>query len=133
MLKFLKREANTAYTANGAVSNASTMSDCLDFFATAGALRNASDEEIVTRFIRAFAEDKDVAMKTLFYARDIRGGLGERRAFRVILKYLAQNYPETVIKNIGNIAEYGRYDDILSLIDTACEQEAVAYIKRTLE
>ena len=133
MLKFLKREANTAYTANGAVSNASTMSDCLDFFATAGALRNASDEEIVTRFIRAFAEDKDVAMKTLFYARDIRGGLGERRAFRVILKYLAQNYPETVIKNIGNIAEYGRYDDILSLMDTACEQEAVAYIKAVLK
>ncbi|MBE7069773.1 MAG: DUF2828 family protein [Ruminococcaceae bacterium] len=132
MLKFLKREANTAYTANGAVSNASTMSDCLDFFATAGALRNAYDEEIVTRFIRAFAEDKDIAMKILFYARDIRGGLGERRAFRVILKYLAQNYPETVIKNIGNIAEYGRYDDILSLMDTACEQEATAYIKAVL-
>ena len=133
MLKFLKREANTAYTANGAVSNASTMSDCLDFFAAAGALRNASDEEIVTRFVRAFAEDKDIAMKTLFYARDIRGGMGERRAFRVILKYLAQNYPETVIKNIGNIAEYGRYDDILSLMDTACEQEAVAYIKAVLK
>ena len=132
MLKFLKKEANTAYTANGAVSNASTMSDCLDFFATAGALRNADDEEIVTRFIRAFAEDKDIAMKILFYARDIRGGLGERRAFRVILKYLAQNYPETVIKNIDNIAEYGRYDDILSLMDTACEQEAVAYIKAVL-
>ena len=133
MLKFLRREANTAYTANGAVSNASTMSDCLDFFATAGALRNASDEEITERFIRAFAEDKDIAMKTLFYARDIRGGMGERRSFRVILKYLAQNYPETVIKNIGNIAEYGRYDDILSLMDTACEQEAVAYIKAVLK
>ena len=91
MLKFLRREANTAYTANGAVSNASTMSDCLDFFATAGALRNTDDDEIVTRFIRAFAEDKDIAMKILFYARDIRGGLGERRAFRVILKYLAHN------------------------------------------
>ena len=133
MLKFLKREANKAYTANGAVTNASTMSDCLDFFATAGALRNASDEEITERFIRAFAEDRDTAMKTLFFARDIRGGLGERRAFRVILKYLAQNYPETVIKNIGNIAEYGRYDDILSLMDTACEQEAVAYIKAVLK
>ncbi|MBO4450057.1 MAG: DUF2828 family protein [Clostridiales bacterium] len=133
MLKFLKNEANKAYTANGAVSNASTMSDCLDFFATAGALRNAGDEEIVARFVRAFAEDKDIAMKTLFYARDIRGGMGERRAFRVILKYLAQNYPETVIKNIGNIAEYGRYDDILSLMDTACEQEAITYIEETLK
>ena len=132
MLKFLKKEANTAYTANGAVSNASTMSDCLDLFATAGALRNASDEEILVRFIRAFAEDRIIAMRTLFFARDIRGGLGERRFFRVIMKYLAQNYPDTVIRNIDNIAEYGRYDDILSLMDTACEQEAIAYIKAVL-
>ena len=132
MLKFLKKEANKAYTENGAVSNASTMSDCLDLFATAGALRNASDDEILERFIRAFAEDRDIAMKTLFFARDIRGGLGERRFFRVIMKYLAQNYPETVIKNIDNIAEYGRYDDILALMDTACEQEAIAYIKAVL-
>jgi hypothetical protein len=71
-------------------------------------------------------------MKTLFFARDVRGGLGERRFFRVIMKYLAQNYPETVIKNIDNIAEFGRYDDILSLMDTACEQEAIAYIKAVL-
>ncbi len=133
MLKFLKREANKAYTANGAVTNASTMSDCLDFFATAGALRNASDEEITERFIRAFAEDRDIAMKTLFFARDIRGGLGERRAFRVIIRYLADNYPDTVRKNIANIAEYGRYDDILSLIGTASEAEAVTYIRETLE
>ncbi|MCR5341383.1 MAG: DUF2828 family protein [Saccharofermentans sp.] len=132
MLKFLKREANTAYTANGAVSNASTMSDCLDFFATAGALRNASDEEITARFIRAFAEDRDIAMKTLFFARDIRGGLGERRAFRVIIRYLADNYPDTVRKNIANIAEYGRYDDILSLIGTASEAEAITYIRENL-
>ena len=98
MLKFLKKEANVAYTANGAVSNASTMSDCLDLFAAAGALRNASDSEVVYRFIRAFAEDRDIAMKTLFYARDVRGGLGERRFFRVIIRYLAQNYPETVVQ-----------------------------------
>ena len=133
MLNFLKKEANTAYTANGAVSYASTMSDCLDLFATAGALRNAGDEEILERFIRAFAEDRDIAMKTLFFARDIRGGLGERRFFRVIMKYLARNYPETVVKNIANIAEYGRYDDLLALMDTGCEQEAVAYIKSILE
>ena len=133
MLKFLKKEANKAYTANGAVTYASTNSDCLDLFATAGALRNACDSEIAERFIRAFAEDRETAMKILFYARDIRGGLGERRFFRVIMKFLAQSYPDVVIKNIGNIAEYGRYDDILALMDTACEQEAVAYIKAVLE
>ena len=132
MLNFLKKEANKAYTENGAVTFASTNSDCLDLFATAGALRDASDGEIVERFIRAFAENRDIAMKTLFFARDVRGGLGERRFFRVIMRYLANDYPEIVIKNMDNIAEYGRYDDILSLMDTACEQEAVAYIKTVL-
>ena len=132
MLKFLKKEANVAYTANGALSNASTMSDCLDLFATAGALRNAGEEEIIERFIRAFAEDREIAMKTLFFARDVRGGLGERRFFRVIFRYLAINYPDVAVKNIDNIAEYGRYDDILSLMDTACEHEAIAYIKAVL-
>ena len=132
-LNLLKREANKAFTANGAVTYATTTSDCLDLFATSGALRNASDDEILARFIRAFAEDRDIAMKTLFYTRDIRGGLGERRFFRVVIKYLAKNYPETVIKNIDNIAEFGRYDDILALMDTACEQEAIAYIKAVLE
>ena len=133
MLNFLKKEANKTITANGAVTYETTMSDCLDLFATAGALRNASDEEIAGRFIKAFAEDRDIAMKTLFFARDVRGGLGERRFFRVILKYLAENYPDAVEKNIGNIAEYGRYDDILALMDTKCEKIAVAYIQKTLE
>ena len=133
MLNFLKKEANKALTDNGAVTYASTTSDCLDLFATAGALRNAEDSEIVYRFIRAFAEDRDLAMRTLFFARDIRGGLGERKFFRVIMKFLAQNYPETVRKNIANIAEYGRYDDILVLMDTPCEMDAISYIKKTLE
>ncbi len=133
MLNFLKKETNRTLTDNGAVTYATTMSDCLDLFATAGALRSATDSEIVFRFVRAFAEDKDIAMRTLFFARDIRGGLGERRFFRVIIKFLAQSYPETVVKNIENIAEYGRYDDILVLLDTQCANDAIAYIKKTLE
>lgn len=133
MLNFLKTEANKTFTENGAVTMASTNSSCLDLFATAGALRNASDEEIIERFVMAFAEDRDIAMKILFFARDIRGGMGERRFFRVVLKDLALNYPEIVRKNITNIAEYGRCDDILVLMDTPCEADAIVYIRRTLE
>ena len=133
MLNFLKRELNRTRTENGAATNRSTESFCLDLFATAGALRSATDDEIVTRFVKAFAEDRDLAMKTLFFARDIRGGLGERRFFKVILTYLASAEPETVVKNIANIAEYGRYDDILVLIGTPCESVAMAYIRSMLE
>ena len=63
MLEFLKREANKTYTENGAATYVSTKSDCLDLFATIGALRHASDEDIICRFTRAYAEDADLAMK----------------------------------------------------------------------
>lgn len=129
MLEFLKKEANRTYTENGAVTYSSTMSDCLDLFATIGALRNADEDEIVTRFIRAYAENPDIAMKILFYARDIRGGLGERRAFKVILEYLAKNEPATVRKNIAYVADYGRFDDLLVLIGTPCEDLLIDYIR----
>jgi len=46
MLEFLKKEANKTYTENGAVTNRSTGKACLDLFATIGALRRESDEEI---------------------------------------------------------------------------------------
>ena len=133
MLDHLKNEANIAYTENGAVTNAGTLSDCLDLFATIGALRAADEEEITRRFVRAFTEDADLAMKILFFGRDVRGGLGERRVFRVILRWLAQNRPKSLQRNLALIPEYGRFDDLVSLMGTACERDALAIIRRQLE
>ena len=132
-LNLLREEANKTYTENGAVTYLTTESDCLDLFATIGALRNAAEEDVIARFQRAYAENADLAMKTLFFARDVRGGLGERKVFKTILKYLAVNEPESVKKNIRNVEEYGRYDDLLSLMGTPVENEVMSYIKKTLE
>ena len=132
MLQELKKETNYTLTENGALTYASTMDHCLDLFATAGGLRNASEEEIVKRFFRAYAENPDTAMKILFYARDIRGGLGERRFFRVSLKYLCENHQESVLKNLEWIAEFGRYDDFLVLMDTPCEKAAMLFLWKQL-
>lgn len=125
MLDIIKNINNMTYTENGAVSNASTFEPCLDFFAVSGALRNAEDERVLELFARAFAASPDYALRTLFYTRDIRGGVGERRVFKVILLWLASMYPETIIKNIDNISEYGRYDDMLVLFDTPCQNAMV--------
>lgn len=130
MLKELKREANLTYTENGAVSNRSTGKDCLDLFATVGALRRATEEDIVTRFLRAYTEDADLAMKILFFARDVRGGLGERRVFRTVLVWLAHNEKASLLRNLPYIAEYGRWDDLLVLLDTPCSAETVALLKQ---
>ena len=132
MLNELKIEANRTLTENGAATLRSTGSDCLDLFATIGALRNAEDQEIIVRFARAYAEDRDLAMKMLFYSRDIRGGLGERRVFRTILKHLADVQPESVRKNLHLVSEYGRWDDLTVLFGTKCEKEAMAVIRDQL-
>lgn len=132
-LEALKRKENMTYTENGASTYRSTTSSCLDLFATIGALRTASEEEIVSRFITAYAEDADLALKTLFFARDVRGGLGERRVFKTILAWLAVNEPDSVRKNMEYVGEYGRYDDLMVLLGTPCEAEMLSYVKRVLE
>ena len=132
MLKFLKKEANTIYTENGEVTKRSTQSYCLDLFATIGALRNNDTRDIEGRFLRAFAENPLLALKIVFFARDIRNGLGERRVFRNILNYVARNTPEIIAKNIALIPEFGRFDDLLALFDTPCESMALEEIKTQL-
>lgn len=133
MLEYLKNEANRTYTENGAPTYATSGSHCLDLFATIGALRSAEEQEILRRFVRAFTENPDLAMKTLFFARDVRGGLGERRVFRLCLNWLAKNAPDSVRKNMPYVAEYGRWDDLLALLGTPCEKDALATIRRQLE
>ena len=133
MLEALKKEANITHTENGAVTYASTGSACLDLFATVGALRQAPEREIIARFIRAYAESPDTAMKLLFFARDVRGGLGERRVFRAALKWLAENEPQSVRKNVKYIADFGRFDDLLSLLATPCEEDTLSLLREQLQ
>ncbi len=133
MLNYLKEESDMTLTENGAAAYKSTSSCCLDLFAVIGAIRRESEKEIIDRFIKAYAENSDIAMKILFFGRDVRGGLGERRVFRVILNWLADHEPESLRKNIALIPEYGRFDDLASLIGTACEEDAMKVIRDQLK
>ncbi len=133
MLEVLKKESNITYTENGAVTNRTSGNNCLDFFAAVGALRHAGDNEICIRFLRAFAEDRDLAMKTLFFARDVRGGLGERRVFRTLIRWLAENERASLVRNLPYIAEYGRWDDVLVLLGTPCSSDAMKLLKKQFD
>ena len=117
-LDYLKEEFNYTETENGAVALNSTMNACLDAFGSMGAMKFASDDQIVDVFKNAFYEDRATAMRILFYIRDVRGGQGMRRVFRVCLSWLAVNYPEYVINNLDNILEYGRGDDFICLLNS---------------
>jgi hypothetical protein len=109
--------ANVAFTANGAKSNASSLDACVDFFGKGAAMRAQSDVAVIDLFSKSFYQDRLVALKTLFYIRDIREGQGCRREFRICMKWLAENYPDIFLKNIKNIPEFGRYDDLFCIFE----------------
>ena len=127
-LSFLQKETNLTYTENGATALKTTNSNLLDLFGCIGSLRTRDNTDIERLFSMAFAEDTLLATKMAFYARNIRGGLGERRTFRVILKYLSQMAPELVVKNFDAIALFGRYDDFYTLVDTSIEEAMWIYL-----
>ena len=112
-------------TENGANAFSTTDSACVDLFAVIGALRNGGNYEqrLHDLIDGAYAEDPTLLAKMLFYARDVRGGLGERKVFRDALFYCANKYPDILKNNLVLIPEYGRWDDLFSLIGTQFEKE----------
>lgn len=123
---------NFTRTENGAVALRSTGSDLLDLFATVGALRGKDASYVSNAFQLALAEDKLLATKLMFYARNVRGGLGERDVFRKMLVSLAKTNPEIVSKNLAWIPFFGRWDDLYVLVGTENEIEMWGLISRTI-
>jgi hypothetical protein len=111
-------------TENDMPTHSTSGSGLVDFFGLVGGARKLNDIQITNAFGKAFSEDADKAMKLLFWARDVRGGAGERRAFRVILHALAKYHPEALRRNLKYVPEYGRWDDLLELVDTSLERDA---------
>lgn len=129
----LTNATNFKRTENGALAHKSTNSAVYDMFALGGAYRNRSIEDVILLFKNALEESEMLAMKCLFYLADCRGGQGERRFFRVCFKWLAKNYPEVALRNLKNIPEYRRWDDVIySCADTDIEEEALAFIREQL-
>lgn len=120
----LKNENNYTLTENGATTYRSTLNGLLDLFALGGAYRTRSDADCINLFKKAFEENETYALKCLFYLRDIRGGQGERRFFRVIIKWLANNHTEAICRNLEHIVTYGRWDDLYVFVGTPLESEA---------
>lgn len=125
----LKEQSNLTTTENGALTHKSTMNSCLDFFAMGGAMRNRDESDILNMFLKAFKENEVVALKLLFYFRDIRGGQGERRLFRTIIRHLGFKYPAAIRRNLVYIPEFGRWDDLYELVGTHCEDDIFGFIR----
>lgn len=58
--------------------------------------------------------------------------MGERRTFKICLKYLAISKPEITRAILNYIPEYGRYDDALVLLYTSIAEDVARMYKEQL-
>lgn len=126
-------QTNDSKTLNGMPTNSSSLNHCVNLFFQIGALRGQDKTRLINAFTKALAEDPLVAMRLLFWGRDVRGGAGERKIFRDVVEYLATNRKEYLAKNLHLISEYGRWDDLCVLIGTPLEKEALDLIASALK
>ena len=132
LLNGMKNATNYGLTENGAIKHNTTMSGLLDLFAMGAAMRERTDGDCILMFKRAYDENPEYAMKCLFYIRDVRGGQGERRFFRVVMKWLANHHTEAARRNLQYVAEFGRWDDLYCFVGTCLEKDAFTIMKHQL-
>lgn len=127
----LESEMNVTETLNGAKAYKSTLNKCLDLFGKIAACRN-DVKQAQKLFAHAYAENPETATRILFWARDIRGGQGEREVFRNLFKYLVEENGEIGAKLISLVPVYGRWDDLLVLENTSAWETVLNAIQNQL-
>ena len=125
----LEKELNVSITENGAEGYATTGKELVDFNFKVASYRNKSENEIIVDFKKVWYENKELALKYLFYARDVREGLGERRLFKICISSIADELDARVF---DWIKEYGRFDDMFVFENTRLEDDMFAYIRKQL-
>ena len=126
-------QTDNTVTENGMTTSTSSLNSCVDLFFTIGAMRGQDPKRLLAKVSKAFNEDSLTTMKILFWARDVRGGAGERQIFRDSISWLCDNHREVLNKNIHLISEYGRWDDVLTLVGTKdCWDGVLSLIKTAL-
>lgn len=116
-------------TENGMRSLKSTLSASVDLF---GGLTRGKN--LTGAFEAAFQENPDVAMRIAQYARDVRGGQGERKIFRDFMLHLERTRPDVLTDSniLKNVAEIGRFDDLLIFNTHEVKAKAYAIIAKAL-
>jgi hypothetical protein len=127
-------KAKLSYTENGALGHATSGRFLLDMNFKVTSYRKKNPKEAINDFMKAFMEDRNLAVKWLFFVRDAREGLGERELFRWCFNHLiATNKSDHAEALIKAIPEYGRWDDLLVAMNTQYEDIAIHVMKHQLD
>lgn len=100
-----------ARTTNGMKARADTANACVDLFFNIGAMRG---KNVIPAFTAAYAQNPELAVRIALWARDARGGAGERKLFRDILEHLSFHEPQIAERILHKVPELGRWDDIFA-------------------
>ena len=119
-------------TLNDMPAHSTSGNALVDFYFMAGSSRNLSEDKIIAYFVNSFTQYPLETLKALFSIRDIRGGMGERRAFRVVFRYLVLNHPKIAKALLPLVPEYGRWDDVFVAFYSTIENDALELIKKAL-
>ena len=110
-------QPNVSVTENGAVGYKTTGKALVDLNFMLSSMRNMEPDEIWSKFLLAYNENPVLAVVWLFFARDVRGGCGERRTFRIIFERFCRENDKMAVKLLPLLSFYGRWDD---LVDVFC-------------
>lgn len=102
-------------TANGAITHSTSLDYCLDLFFLAGASRNMRESDIILAFDRAVGQNKNLAYKILFWARDARGGAGEKRFFQIVMEHISKSDAYEYDQLAIYIPEFGYWKDVFKI------------------
>lgn len=122
-----KKEKNSkaavkTVTTNGMRARTTTSDNIVDLFYNIGASRG---KNIIPAFAKASLDDLDLSLRVAAWARDVRGGAGERQLFRDILVHLESVNKEAAKALALKVPELGRWDDLL--VFTTPDMKAFAY------
>lgn len=120
MMDLIKQQLDNekTRTENGALAYRTSGHELLDLNFSVSSLRNRPEPYICNAFRKAYYENPDLAVRWLFFLRDARGGMGERRSFRIMMGELLKlngNNLQKALNLIPLIPEYGRWDDVIDL------------------
>lgn len=110
-------DPNVSVTENGAIGYKTTGKAIVDLNFMLSSMRNMDENAIWKLFLKAYNENPALAIVWLFFARDVRGGCGERNTFRVIFARLVNENDQIASKLVKLIPEYGRWDDLVWIYD----------------
>lgn len=122
----------TARTANNMAAFKSTGNACTNLFFKIGASRG---QDIIPDFVAAFVEDADKALRIAQWARDVRGGAGERELFRNIMKHLEITMgigDPRFVNLLNKVSELGRWDDLFIFNNTETKNYVYSLVKTAL-